>query len=145
MTESTVVKKIRLLAGSFGSRLFRNNVGKGWSGQFIRYTDRATVSVGPGDVVIRGARRINYGLFVGSSDLIGWTKVKITSDMVGKTLAVFTAIEAKSKTGRLSEDQKNFINVVRNSGGLAGVARSDEDAKGIFDDFRGVDSISKAD
>ena len=34
----------------------------------------------------------------------------------------------KTKTGRLSEAQKNFIEKMRESGAIAGVARSPEDA-----------------
>ena len=77
---------------------------------------------------------VDYGLVQGSSDLIGWTTVTVTPDMVGRKLALFTAIEVKTKTGRVSESQTNFINRVREAGGLAGVARSVEDARKILND-----------
>lgn len=86
-----------------GVRLFRNNVGM---------------------AIQQDGRRIRYGLFPGSSDLIGWKSVEITPEMVGRKVAVFTAVEVKTPKGRLSAAQKNFIDVVREHGGIAGVART---------------------
>lgn len=63
-------------------------------------------------------RYFSTGLPVGFSDLFGFRK----SD--GK--AIF--IEVKTKTGRVSEAQKNFIEKMQESGALAGIARSPEDA-----------------
>ena len=65
-------------------------------------------------------RKIRTGLCVGSSDLIGYYREK------------FLAIEVKSKTGRVSFDQQNFINQVNASGGIAFVARSVEEAVSKF-------------
>ena len=67
----------------------------------------------------------------GSSDLIGWTPVIITPGMVGQKVAVFTAIEVKTAIGTPSKEQENFISVVKNSGGYAGIARNSEDAQKI--------------
>lgn len=53
----------------------------------------------------------------GGSDLIGWT-------MDGK----FLAVETKSPTGKATPEQINFIEKVNASGGVAGIARSVEDA-----------------
>ena len=50
----------------------------------------------------------------------------------GRQLAVFTAIEVKDK-GRPTPEQLAFIDVVRKAGGLAGVARSVEEAQAILD------------
>lgn len=103
-----------MLALSYaGSTVFRNNCG---------------VSV------LSDGRRIRYGVGnPGGSDLIGITPVTITPDMVGRTLGVFTAIEVKKPTGsRISQDQKNFIAAIINSGGYAGVARSPEEALEII-------------
>lgn len=55
---------------------------------------------------------IKYGLCVGSCDLIGWY------------LGRFLAVEVKTEEGKLTEDQKNFIEAVNAGGGIAFVARS---------------------
>ncbi len=60
---------------------------------------------------------IRFGLCVGSSDLIG-----ITPD--GR----FLAIETKTAKGRIRPEQQRFIDAVRAKGGIAGIARSPEDA-----------------
>ena len=98
-------------------RMFRNNVGTGWQGQ--------VVSKELGAVVIQNARPLHAGLCVGSSDLIGWKTVTITPDMVGQQVAVFVAAEVKTATGRLTGEQQNFLNKVRDAGGLAVVIRSE--------------------
>lgn len=122
-----------------GARLFRNNMGETWIGksQYIRKTDFYKCEVG--DVIIRKARRFHAGLAEGSSDLIGFTPVKITADMVGKEIAVFTAIETKasekeaisaSRSGQKREkQQQNFCNYVSLNGGLAGFAGSEEQSE----------------
>lgn len=108
MSEAAIQQHIRLALSKAGSVMHRNNVGA--------YRDDT-------------GRVIRYGVgHPGGSDLIGWTPVLITPDMVGSTLAVFTAIEVKTSTGRPTEQQLNFIAQVLRAGGLAGVARSPHDA-----------------
>lgn len=92
------------------SRMFRNNVGA---------------------YQLKG-RWVKFGLVKGSSDLIGWTPVTITQDMVGQTVAVFTAVECKSEKGRVRPEQTYFIQRVKLDGGYAGIARSTEDALEII-------------
>jgi hypothetical protein len=46
---------------------------------------------------------------------------------------VFTALEIKAATGRLSEEQRRFLAIVQQLGGIAGVARSVQDAQGLLD------------
>ena len=50
----------------------------------------------------------------------------------GSKVAIFSAIEVKDK-GKTTVDQKNFLNIINNSGGYAGVARNINDAKQILD------------
>jgi hypothetical protein len=69
-----------------------------------------------------------FGLVKGSSDLIGWTAIEITPEMVGRKVAVFTACEVKSERGRVSKEQQNFIDQVNAQGGVAFVARSADGA-----------------
>lgn len=108
MSEAAIQQKIRLALSRAGVVAFRNNVGQ--------YTDQKT------------GRPIQYGLCVGSSDLIGWTPVTVTPEMVGTKLAVFTAVEVKTPSGRATEAQMNFIAQVLKAGGFAGIARSPKDA-----------------
>jgi hypothetical protein len=98
-----------LTLGRGHSRIFRNNVGalKDKSGRLVR-----------------------YGLQKGSSDLIGWT----TKEINGQRIAVFTAIEVKDK-GRPTPEQLNFIAQVKAAGGIAGIARSPEDALEIVKQY----------
>ena len=78
------------------------------------------------------ATPVRYGLCNGSSDLIGYTVVNITPDMVGEQIAVFTAIEVKTLRGKASDLQHNFIEQVKRDGGRAGLARSVTEAKEII-------------
>jgi hypothetical protein len=74
-------------------------------------------------VLIHDARPLHAGLCEGSSDLIGWTPVTITPDMVGTTIAVFTAVEVKTGRVRVTEAQTRFLDAVTAAGGIARVAR----------------------
>lgn len=110
--ETPIQQEIRLGVGELTNvRLFRNNTGKLQDAR---------------------GRWVEFGLCVGSSDLIGWTTLEITPDMVGKKVAVFTAIEVKTAKGNPSPEQRNFISRVREAGGIAGIARSPEDARNII-------------
>ena len=121
------MRLIQIKATKIGCRLFRNNVGVGWAGIVFKPTQEVTVRISETDVVIRDARPLHAGLGPGTSDLIGWTPVKITPDMVGLTLAIFTASEVKSPYGRLTTQQKNYIEAVQLAGGIAVCAKSIED------------------
>lgn len=100
-------------------RIFRNNVGTGWQGECTRKGDL---------LIIRNPRPLHAGLCEGSSDLIGWTTVEITPDMVGRKMAIFTALEVKAPRGRISPEQRNFLEQVHRSGGIARIAHSAEEA-----------------
>lgn len=106
--EHVIQNEIRLALAKAGVPAFRNNVGayKTQDGRFVTF--------GVGEK--------------GGSDLICITPVKITEDMIGATVGVFTAIEVKTPKGRVSKEQEAFISAVLNYGGFAGVARSDVDA-----------------
>ncbi len=117
MTEAAILRAVQLAAGGLpGIRLFRNQVGTGAAGQVIGHPE-------PGVLLVRG-RPVTMGLCPGSPDLVGWRSVIVSADMVGQTLAQFLALEVKTTTGRLSEQQRNFLDAVRKSGGLAAVVRS---------------------
>jgi hypothetical protein len=107
VTEQQIQQHIRLALSRGPVRLYRNNTG-----------------------TLRDAsgRPVQFGLAVGSADLIGWTTRTITPDMVGQQVAVFTSIEVKSASGRLRPEQRQWLEAVQAAGGIAGVARSVEDA-----------------
>lgn len=116
MTEHKIQNEIRnALAAVPAAKIFRVNVGNGWIGTAVKLPN--------GDVLLKNPRPFSSGLPNGTSDLIGWTEVVITADMVGQKIAVFTAGEIKTKTGRISEAQKNFTAAVNRSGGAAFVWR----------------------
>jgi hypothetical protein len=80
-------------------------------------------------LTLDGKRRVASGLQAkGSSDLIGFRPVVITPEMVGSTVAVFCAVEVKTPTGKVSPEQRHFIDVILKNGGFAGVSRSVDDA-----------------
>lgn len=87
-------------------------------------------------LTLDGKRKVRAGLMAaGSSDLIGFRRVKITEAHIGKVLPVFTVIEVKTPEPNKtypSQEQKDFIQFVLDNGGYAGVARSPEDAKKII-------------
>ena len=109
--EAYVQNKIRLAVGHGKIRLFRNNTG-------------ALLD-------IKG-RLVKFGLCKGSSDLIGFKTITITPDMVGKEVAIFSAIEVKDK-GKATVEQKKFIDIIQNAGGIAGVAKNVNEAKKILE------------
>jgi len=111
--ETEIQQRIRLALGTTPHlRLFRNQVGQ--------LPDPRT------------GRPVQFGLARGSADLIGWRTVTITPDMVGARLAVFTSIEVKTPSGRLTPAQSAWLDTVRGAGGIAGVARSVRDAEEIL-------------
>ncbi len=107
MTEQQIQQHIRLALSRGPVRLYRNNTGT---------------------LRDQHGRPVTFGLAVGSADLIGWTTRTITPDMVGQQLAVFTSIEVKTPTGRVKPEQQQWLDAVQAAGGIAGVARSVEDA-----------------
>lgn len=120
-----LLRAIMKRASREGARLFRQNTGEAWQGDAERLPN--------GNLLLKNPRRVRMGLVTGSSDLIGWRSITVTPDMVGRAVAVFSAIEGKSLRGRVRPEQENFIRVVLEAGGLAGVARSEADATTILD------------
>jgi len=135
MKESNIQNIVRMKLSDMGILNFRNNVGIGWAGKVLKILTERRVTVYPGDVVVRNARPLHAGLHKGSGDVIAITPIVITPAMVGKTIGVFTSSEIKTKTGRVKEDQKHWIEVIQENGGIAGVARSEDDAEQMISDF----------
>lgn len=86
-SETDILQACRLAASEAGAVVFRNNTGK---------------------LQDKNGRWVDFGLCVGSSDLIGWYKGK------------FLAIEVKKPGKKPKSQQLNFIDAVNNAGGIAG-------------------------
>lgn len=125
MTEIAVKRRMQLALSDTTTRLWNNPVGSAWIGKEVDHTPFTITLVHP--------RRVIFGLAPGSSDLIGLRSVEITPDMVGQRVAIFCAVEVKSKTGRPTDEQSAFIKTVNYLGGRAGIARSEDEAKIIVD------------
>ena len=129
--ERNLQNEILLATSAAGATVFRCNTGVGWAGRATRAAKPESIKLTRGDVLIRDARPLHAGLIKGGSDVIGWTPVEITPDMVGHVVAVFTAIECKVDS-RQPEAQSNFIETIKKAGGFAGFAQSVEDALRII-------------
>lgn len=123
------------------SSLYRANSGKAWvvgAGGVGRIRKLAN-----GDVLIPQGRPVALGLadvkgnsVEGQSDLIGYTTMVVTPEMVGHRIAVFTGIEVKeSEGGRTSDEQKHFQTMIKQAGGIAGVVDDPKKSKVIISDF----------
>ncbi len=108
MSEQRIQQEIRLAVSHGDTKLFRNNTGT---------------------LRDQHGRPVQFGLCKGSADLIGWRTVTVTPEMVGTQVAVFLSIEVKTPTGRLRPEQQQWLDAVQAAGGIAGVARSVEDAQ----------------
>jgi hypothetical protein len=84
LSESAVLNLVRLEASQAGCRLWRNNVGATYTenGSFIRYG------------LANDSAKLNA--VIKSADLIGIRPVKITAEMVGRTIGQFMSREIKS-------------------------------------------------
>ena len=115
-SEQTIQQHIRIACSNGDTRLFRNNTGT---------------------LKDQNGRPVQFGLCKGSADLIGWKRVTVTPDMVGQQVAVFLSIEVKTPTGRIRPEQQQWLDAVQAAGGIAGVARSVEDAQRLTTAARG--------
>ena len=106
-SEQQIQQHIRIACSTGATRLFRNNTGT---------------------LRDQHGRPVQFGLCKGSADLIGYRTITITPDMVGQQVAVFASIEVKTPTGRIRPEQQAWLETIQAAGGIAGVARSVEDA-----------------
>jgi hypothetical protein len=117
--ESDLYPAIMAECSRGGTRVFRQQSGLSWQGTVIERTQQRLILANP--------RAIRSGV-PGMADLGGFTTITVTPDLVGETLAIYLAIEAKAARGRLTDEQADFLKLVLRCGGRAGVARSVEDA-----------------
>lgn len=111
--ETALMHSIMLALSDAGCLVWRNNVGKAWHGVPLMRAGR--------QVTLANADLFPYGLCVGSSDLIG-----IAPD--GR----FLAVEVKTAKGRISKEQVTFMTAVQQAGGIAGIARSTDEALALL-------------
>jgi len=112
MNEETKIQRLIMLELSkAGHSVWRNETGRFWTGKLI-HKDAMSV------ITLANAMMIPVGLCVGSSDLIG----------IQNGTGRFFAIEVKTKKGRASKEQLNYIDHVQKMGGIAGIARSPQEA-----------------
>lgn len=111
--ETRLQQEIMLALSQAGCVVWRHNVGQAWLGKIIRQAGK--------EVTLTDAHKMPYGLCVGGSDILG-----IAPD--GR----FLAVEVKTPTGRVSRSQVAFIDGVITAGGIAGIARSINDALNLL-------------
>jgi hypothetical protein len=102
--ETPLSRRILLAASAAGARLWRNNQG---------------VAVYP------DGSRTRYGVGDGGSDYIGY--VLVPSGRVRRP--VFAAVEVKTATGKLRDNQRMYLEGVARDGGLAIVARDPDEVR----------------
>ncbi len=134
--ESKIQTDIRDKLSHGRVRLFRNSVG---AGLMISHkhamTGQSIISKVIDMCRAAGAhaQRIRFGLAVGSGDLIGYRRVTITPDMVGREVAVFLSVEVKTAKGPVREEQYRWADHINSVGGVAVIARSLEQAQELLD------------
>jgi hypothetical protein len=113
MNENNLTKRIMLALPKL-VRVFRNHVGtvKDPKGKYHK-----------------------FGLMTGSADFIGYTNIKITPEMVGKNLPVFTSFEVKTDKGKQSKAQLIWERVMLKINAIHGVVRDPNDAEQIFNNW----------
>ena len=120
MKEADIMRLIQMDASNDGDRLFRNNVGA---------------------LIDSRGIPVRFGLCIGSGDLIGWTSIEVTQEMVGSKIAVFSSFEVKTDKGKPKPEQTNFIHVVQAANGISGVVRSAADRKNIIDSYKRAERL----
>ena len=108
MSERDTQTSILLELSHGPTRLLRVNAGVAWQGSVLQHNRDLLVLAHP-----RAVRLAAPGV----SDLIGWTAG-------GR----FVAVEVKAPRGRATPEQLAFLELVQRSGGVAGIARSVDEA-----------------
>lgn len=127
MSEAQLSKDIQVQAlRDYRCKLMRNN-----SGSFVDRTGRH-IRFGLGNL-----SKVLWNKWK-TSDLIGYTVVTVTPDMVGKSIAVFTAVEVKQPNAKKDDRykaQELFIKQVKSEGGIASICDSLDSLKKMFKSF----------
>lgn len=133
--ETNIVHAIQKDTSPSGARLFKNVRGGMYAIASIKPILTALLrrDFAAAILAAKKAHPMMAGLLApGASDLIGFMPIIITPEMVGQKIAIFCAIEVKTATGQVRPEQANFVTYVKENGGLAGVARSPEQAREVL-------------
>lgn len=99
MKEKNFLNDRLLNLDSSREQLWRTNSGTGWTSNKTQRKGR--------NLILQDARPLN-AMIAGWPDLTGFTMVKITPEMIGKEIPVFTVEEFKTGKIQLSKEQKLF-------------------------------------
>ena len=126
-SHTATLKLAQIEATRKGWRLAVNTIYRGWTGDLVRqWPTRQGLMV----ELRRAAFRV-FGLGTGTLDLVGWRPLVITAEMVGRIIAQYVEVDAKTQgAARLRPEQKNRVRVIREAGGFAGIAMRVEGASG---------------
>jgi hypothetical protein len=102
---------------------WRNNTGQAWQGTRLNVPVGGTLRITAGMVVLQDARPITFGL-PGSGDILGVAP------------GFGFALEAKTDTGRQSDQQKKFQAAFERAGGRYGLFRSADEAVRLMEGWR---------
>lgn len=147
--ETNNMRQIWMALSARGDRLWRNNVGTAWQGEKVGAATEGGVlawlkkrlparakKIARVKVLIN-PRRVKFGLFEGSGDLIGLRSVLITPEMVGRRIAQFMSVEAKAEGATTKKEhlerQKAWATAIRHLGGIGVIAESVEDVPAAGD------------
>lgn len=108
--ETKIMADVGVTLSNKNYLIYRNNVGEGR---------------------MRSGRWVQFGLCVGSSDFIGIKTIIVKPEDVGKKIGIFCAFEIKTKDGELSDEQVNFLNIIKEHGGITNVVRSNSEAQAL--------------
>lgn len=130
--EGKAKQNVRLRAAQWGARLYTNNTGVAYD------PSGRPVFFGLGNEGKKDSDSIR------TPDDVGFTVITVTPEMVGKKVAVFTAIDAKKlgfvvkpnyAAGTREYGQQKFFDIVKMHNGIAGFASCSADVDAIYNEF----------
>ena len=133
--ERDIQRAVQLACSRDETRLFRNNVGLGWTGRIVPRNGDMVIPATADVLILAHPRPLHAGLHVGSGDLIGWTRGHARCLNCGMPVLFggrFVSLELKSARGRPSAAQRAWLEAVQRGGGLAAIVRSVEDAERVL-------------
>lgn len=124
MKENNVFKRCVLAISRLNpfARVYRNNVGSGWSGPGFTLKPGQVYKATGGERVITHPSFIEFGLCKGSGDGIGYDSQKVTDEWIakhrGRWIAVFLSLETKAN-GKATKEQIAWQKELTEAGAIA--------------------------